>query len=92
MKGGWSRGRLSTTEASMWLCELLHRCGVPKEKLTNIGAHSLKATFLSWMAKAGIEEKIRRLMGYHVKPKDTSVLLYSRDALGPGLKAEGAHL
>jgi len=64
----------------MWLCELLHRCGVPKEKLTNIGAHSLK------MAKAGIEEKIRRLMGYHVKPKDTSVLLYSRDALGPGLE------
>ena len=40
MGGGWSRGRLSTTEASMWLCELLHRCGVPKERLTNIGAHS----------------------------------------------------
>ena len=84
--GGWSRARLSTTEASMWLCELLHRCGVPKEKLTNVGAHSLKATCLSWMSKAGMETKTRRLMGYHVKPKDTSVLLYSRDALAPGLE------
>ena len=84
--GGWSRARLSTTEASMWLCELLHRCGVPKEKLTNVGAHSLKATCLSWMSKAGMEVKTRRLMGYHVKPKDTSVLLYSRDALAPGLE------
>ena len=84
--GGWSMGKLSTTEASMWLCELLHKYGVAKEKLTNVGAHSMKATALSWMAKAGMEPKLRRLMGYHIKPKDTSVVLYSRDALGPGLE------
>ena len=84
--GGWSMGKLSTTEASMWLCELLHKYGVAKEKLTNVGAHLMKATALSWMAKAGMEPKLRRLMGYHIKPKDTSVVLYSRDALGPGLE------
>ena len=82
--GGWSLGKLSSAEASMWLCELLHKFGVPK--LTNVGAHSMKATALSWMAKAGMEPKLRRLMGYHIKPKDSSVVLYSRDALAHGLE------
>ena len=82
---GWSAGKLQTTEAAMWLCELLHRHGVPKEQLTNVGAHSLKATALSWLSKAGVGEKARRLLGYHVKPKDSSVVLYSRDALAGGL-------
>lgn len=84
--GGWSMGKLSSTEASMWLCELLHKYGVAKEGLTNVGAHSMKATALSWMAKAGMEPKLRRLMGYHIKPKDSSVVLYSRDALAHGLE------
>ena len=83
--GDWSLGKLQTTEAAMWLCELLHRHGVPKEHLTNVGAHSLKATALSWLAKAGVDEKPRRLLGYHVKPKDSSVVLYSRDALAGSL-------
>ena len=83
--GEWSLGKLQTTEAAMWLCELLHRHGVPKEHLTNVGAHSLKATALSWLAKAGVDEKLRRLLGYHVKPKDSSVVLYSRDALAGSL-------
>ena len=82
---GWSTGKLQTTEAAIWLCELLHRHGVPKEHLTNVGAHSLKATALSWLSKAGVGEKARRLLGYHVKPKDSSVVLYSRDALASSL-------
>ena len=55
-------------------------------QLSNVGARSLKATALSWMAKAMVAEKIRRLMGYHVKPKDKTVLIYSRDALAAGLQ------
>ena len=51
-----------------------------------MGAHSLKATTLSWMAKYMVPERVRRLMGYHVKPKDKSVLVYSRDALATGLE------
>lgn len=51
-----------------------------------MGAHSLKATALSWLAKAMAPEKVRRLLGYHVKPKDRSVVIYSRDALAEGLE------
>lgn len=69
----------------MWLCEMLSRYGVLKESLTNVGAHSLKATALSWLAKAGVEERVRRILGYHIKPKDSSVVLYSRDALAGSL-------
>ena len=54
--------------------------------LDNVGAHSLKATALSWLAKFMAPEKVRRLMGYHVKPKDKTVLIYSRDALAAGLQ------
>ena len=75
LDGGWSLGKLSSTEASMWLCELLHKFGVPKEKLTNVGGHSMKATAVSWMA--GMEPKQSRLIGYHIKPKDSSVVLYA---------------
>ena len=58
-----------------------------KLDMSNVGAHSMKATALSWMAKAMVSEKLRRLMGYHVKPKDTSLVIYSRDALAGGLDA-----
>jgi len=34
----------------------------------------------------------RRLLGYHVKPKDKSVLIYSRDALAKPLRELGAVL
>ena len=89
--GGWTAGRLQTTEAAIWLCELLNKYGVPRERLVNIGAHSLKATALSWLAKAAVGEKCRRILGYHIKPKDTSVVLYSRDALSGSLE-ELVHL
>ena len=82
---GWGASKLHTTEAAMWLCEMLSRYGVPKESLTNVGAHSLKATALSWLAKAGVEERVRRILGYHIKPKDSSVVLYYRDALAGSL-------
>ena len=82
--GGWSPGRLRTSEASTWLCELLSKYSLGEVNVSNIGAHSMKATCLSWMAKAGMAEKTRRLLGYHVKPKDKSLIVYSRDALaGP---------
>eukprot|EP00435_Cladocopium_sp_Y103_P015756 s2708_g3.t2 len=48
-----------------------------KMDMSNVGAH------YSMM----VSEKLRRLMGYHVKPKDTSLVIYSRDALAGGLDA-----
>lgn len=82
--GGWSPGKLRTSEASTWLCELLQKYSIEVGRLDNVGSHSMKATALSWLAKAGVPEKTRRLLGYHVKPKDKSLIIYSRDALaGP---------
>eukprot|EP00972_Heterocapsa_arctica_P075691 11164176-Heterocapsa_arctica.AAC.1 len=46
-------------------------------------SHSCKATALSWAAKAGLRPGSRRLLGGHAKPKDLSMLEYSRDALAP---------
>ena len=83
--GGWSQARLSTPEASIWLCEMLQKYAIYPQKLGDVGAHSMKATALSWLAKAMAPEKVRRLLGYHVKPKDKSVVIYSRDALAEGL-------
>jgi hypothetical protein len=75
----WSCSKLSTTEAAVWLKEILKRNGCSLEG-RNIATHSCKATLLSWAAKASVPGAIRRLLGYHVKPKDKSMLEYSRDA------------
>ena len=83
--GGWSQARLTTPEASIWRCELLQKYTCAPQVLGDVGAHSLKVTALSWLAKAMAPEKVRRLLGYHVKPKDRSVVIYSRDALAEGL-------
>ena len=34
---------------------------------------------LSWIGKAGLKKSDRRALGYHAKPGDTQVNLYSRD-------------
>ena len=52
-----------------------------------ISTHSLKATTLSWLAKAGVSEEKRRLLGYHVMPGTKTLLHYSRDALASPLRA-----
>lgn len=85
--GGWSPGKLKTPEAGMWLREILQKYSIVKLDLTNTGSHSLKATTLAWLAKAGVAEKTRRMLGYHVKPADRSMVIYSRDALASGLEA-----
>eukprot|EP00972_Heterocapsa_arctica_P078118 11521972-Heterocapsa_arctica.AAC.1 len=41
-------------------------------------SHSCKATALSWAAKAGLRPGSSRLLGGHAKPKDLSMLEYSR--------------
>ena len=71
----------------MWLREILQKYSIVKLDLTNTGSHSLKATTLAWLAKAGVAEKTRRMLGYHVKPADRSMVIYSRDALASGLEA-----
>ena len=54
-----------------------------------VGARPLKPTTLSWAAKFGLNRGDRRLLGYHAKPKDRSMTLYSRDELAAPLRSLG---
>ena len=55
--------------------------------MLDIGTHSLKATLLSMMAKAGCPTDLRRLAGYHTDPQARMALEYSRDSQAPVLHA-----
>ena len=52
-----------------------------------LGTHSLKATMLSMMAKAGCDLSLRKLAGYHTDPGARMPLEYSRDGQAPVLHA-----
>lgn len=80
--GGWT-GRSTPDEASKWLGELLKLCSSELEK---VSSHSLKATTLSWMAKAGSDEHHRTIPGHHSTGKK-SLEIYSRDLLSAPLRA-----
>ena len=60
--------------------------GFDLSQLHEVGAHSLKATCLSWCAKAGTDRGHRRLLGYHVKRDDKSMETYSRDGMAAPLR------
>ena len=44
--------------------------GMTAEQAAAFRTHSLKATALSWLAKAGSPMEVRRGLGYHLKPGD----------------------
>jgi hypothetical protein len=82
----WARRSITTDEFGDWL-RLLTREGVPSEEgLKDYGAHSCKATVLSWAAKAGMPKPCRRILGGHAKAKDKTVAEYSRDELAEPLR------
>ena len=59
-----------TDELAIHLREILVEWGVPIEEAAHYSSHSLKATFLSWMAKIGAPFKARRMCGYHAKSSE----------------------
>jgi hypothetical protein len=77
--GSFGRVPLSSSLASQWLRDLLVLSGEDKHKVSKISSHSLKATCLSWVAKAGISREHRSILGYHAIQNASSVLHYSRD-------------
>ena len=85
--GGWTRRHMTTNEGALWMREILVDYGVSADDLRSVGAHSLKATLLSWAAKAGLSMTDRRLLGYHVAPRDRSVVEYSRDEMVAPLRS-----
>lgn len=84
--GAWSSLPLESSQATLWLREIIGDVS-PLVPRSQIATHSLKATILSWLAKAGIDERLRRLAGYHVDPSSKMALEYSRDAQAPVLHA-----
>ena len=82
--GTWSQQPLTSSEASVWLRELLGPW--TPSSIQKLATHSAKATILSWLAKANVDISLRRLAGYHVTPGDKSALEYSRDAAAPVLR------
>ena len=84
--GGWTTVPYTTVEFASSVRDLLLRHGVPSDLIINIGAHSMKSTLLSWVAKFGLDKPTRRMLGYHAEPKDKSVETYSRDAMAAPLR------
>ena len=82
--GGWTRMPLSVTSAAGWLRALLN--GVEPEGPVRIGTHSCKASLLSMCSKYNMGGHSRRILGYHSGTKETSMLVYSRDAAAGPLR------
>lgn len=76
--GGWSRVPMSVTAAAGWLRALLQ--GVEAPGPVRLGTHSCKASLLSMCSKYNMSGHSRRILGYHSGSKETSMLVYSRDA------------
>jgi hypothetical protein len=84
--GGWTGVPMKTVEFGVALRTLFLKGGFTAEALDAIGAHSLKTTTLSWMAKAGVDRDSRRALGYHVRADERSMEAYSRDSLAGPLR------
>lgn len=88
-KGGWHSASCSTAEARAWLSQLLVNLGHASG--TTVGAHSCKATCLTWCAKFGISKEVRTRLGNH--NDRGSAECYGRDTLaGPLRDLEGCVL
>ena len=77
---------METSEFAVHLRELLISWGYPLEKAVKFASHSLKATFLGWTAKAGVDRELQRILGYHAKPGDKTIIVYQRDAMAEPLR------
>ena len=82
----WSSAPMETLEFGAALRDLLRRRGVLQHCLGNVGSHSLKATLLAWLARAGVPRESRKILGYHKAPEDRSLRSYSRDEVAAPLR------
>ena len=61
--GGFSKARLTTSEACVWLRELLVAGGIPPDEAMLYSTHSMKATSLAWAAVYALSHDERRVLG-----------------------------
>jgi len=71
--------QITTTSCATMLKAILRDYGVAPEEAATYSAQSIKATFLAMLAKGGFDKSERRILGYHSKPGDRMVNLYSRN-------------
>lgn len=53
--GAFSSSKLCTSDASLWLRDVLKLGRIKNEQMVGVSSHSLKATPLSWCAKFGLD-------------------------------------
>ena len=76
----------SYAQTLLRLRQLLEMSGLPASQSGAYTLHSMKSTFLSWMAQLEIPLTSRFLQGRHQVPG--SAQLYSRDDIWPALRAQ----
>ena len=80
--GSFSERKLRSSDASVWLRELLgSECN--EEELSYLATHSCKATCLAWLTKSAAPNNMCRRAGYHVGQEGRSELEYAHDAAAP---------
>ena len=79
---GFSDRKLRSSDASVWMRELLADLCVPGE-LAHLATHSCKATCLAWLTKAAAPNYMCRRAGYHVGHEGRSEPEYAHDAAAP---------
>ena len=78
----WLTRRMTTAEGSFWLKDILVMLGMSADQAAAYSTHSLKATCLSWAAKAGSLTMQERLwLGHHESEESRMAITYARDAL-----------
>ncbi|CAE7303252.1 SLC24A2 [Symbiodinium sp. CCMP2592] len=85
--GEWLLVPPSATVAASWLKGILSKGGFDHGALAKLGAHSCKCTTLSWCGKFGIDQAVRRTLGYHTDRAAAMVILYSRDEISSAVRA-----
>jgi hypothetical protein len=84
---GWHTLPLTAEAGTSWLRNLLQTGEYFQDgRFAMIGTHSCKSTCLPWMAKWGSSPDLRRLMGYHVADKMSTMLIYGKDNTSAGLR------
>lgn len=75
VNGGFCARPLTTKEASRWLKELLRGT----KDFMSFRSHSLKATLLTWCARAGVDKEVRSVLGHHCSAASGSEVVYARN-------------
>ena len=83
---------METDEIAIHLRETLIGWGISADEACKYTSHSMKATLLSWIAKAGEPMEAMRMLGYHSKRTDKPFLVYSRDVMAWPLRHLGKTL